>query len=184
MYTGRGPSAEALHLGHCVPMIFTCWMQKVFDVPLVIQITDDEKYLYNSGYTWEETLRMRDCNIKDIIAFGFNPEKTFIFCDSEYIQTMYPNILKTQKHITLSQIRGCFGFTDDQNVGKFAYPPIQAVPSFSNTFPHIFGDADKVPCLIPAAIDQDPYFRMTRDVAQKLNYFKPTSIYSSFFPAL
>jgi len=25
---------------------------------------------------------------------------------------------------------------------------------------------------------------MTRDVAQKLNYFKPTSIYSSFFPAL
>lgn len=58
------------------------------------------------------------------------------------------------------------------------------MPAFSNTFPHIFGDDDKVPCLIPAAIDQDPYFRMTRDVAQKLNYFKPTSIYSSFFPAL
>jgi len=41
-----------------------------------------------------------------------------------------------------------------------------------------------VPCLIPAAIDQDPYFRMTRDVAQKLKYNKPASIYASFFPAM
>lgn len=41
-----------------------------------------------------------------------------------------------------------------------------------------------MPCLIPAAIDQDPYFRMTRDIAQKLKYAKPASIYSTFFPAL
>lgn len=41
-----------------------------------------------------------------------------------------------------------------------------------------------MPCLIPAAIDQDPYFRMTRDIAQKLKFFKPASIYSTFFPAL
>jgi len=38
--------------------------------------------------------------------------------------------------------------------------------------------------LIPAAIDQDPYFRMTRDVAHKLKYMKPANIYSTFFPAL
>ena len=38
--------------------------------------------------------------------------------------------------------------------------------------------------MIPAAIDQDPYFRMTRDVAHKLKYMKPASIYASFFPAL
>lgn len=105
-------------------MIFTCYLQKAFDVPLVIQITDDEKYLYNEKQTWEQTLSMRDNNIKDIIAFGFDPEKTFIFCDSDYIQQMYPNIIKTQKHITLSQIRGIFGFKDDNCVGKFAYPPI------------------------------------------------------------
>ena len=46
LYTGRGPSADALHMGHCVPFIFTQWLQRVFDVPLVIQITDDEKYIY------------------------------------------------------------------------------------------------------------------------------------------
>lgn len=58
------------------------------------------------------------------------------------------------------------------------------MPSFSNTFPHIFGEATDYQCLIPAAIDQDPYFRMTRDIASKLKYMKPGSLYSTFFPAL
>lgn len=45
-------------------------------------------------------------------------------------------------------------------------------------------------CCIPCAIDQDPYFRMTRDVAYKLtnkNHFlqgKPSLIHSKFFPPL
>jgi tryptophanyl-tRNA synthetase len=36
LYTGRGPSAEALHLGHTIPFIFTRYLQKAFDIPLVI----------------------------------------------------------------------------------------------------------------------------------------------------
>jgi tryptophanyl-tRNA synthetase len=36
LYTGRGPSAEALHLGHTIPFIFTKWLQEAFDIPLVI----------------------------------------------------------------------------------------------------------------------------------------------------
>lgn len=31
---------------------------------------------------------------------------------------------------------------------------------------------------------QDPYFRMTRDVAPRLGYKKPALIHSKFFPAL
>ena len=36
---------------------------------------------------------------------------------------------------------------------------LQAAPSFSSSFPHIFGGDTSVPCLIPCAIDQAPYFR-------------------------
>ena len=43
LYTGRGPSSEALHLGHLIPFQFTQWLQEAFNVPLVIQLTDDEK---------------------------------------------------------------------------------------------------------------------------------------------
>lgn len=46
IYTGRGPSSESLHLGHMVPFLFTKWLQEAFDVPLVIELTDDEKFLF------------------------------------------------------------------------------------------------------------------------------------------
>lgn len=38
----------------------------------------------------------------------------------------------------------------------------QAAPSFPTSFPHMFGRRTDIRCLIPCAIDQDPYFRMTR----------------------
>ena len=81
-------------------------------------------------------------------------------------------------------MQGIFGFGESDPIGKYAFPPVQAVPAFSNSFPHIFGDDTTIQCLIPAAIDQDPYFRMTRDIAAKLKYMKPASFYSTFFPAL
>lgn len=40
LYTGRGPSSEALHAGHLIPFVITQWLQEAFDVPCVIQMTD------------------------------------------------------------------------------------------------------------------------------------------------
>jgi tryptophanyl-tRNA synthetase len=96
---------------------------------------------------------------------------------------MYPTICKVQKSYTLSQVKGCFGFKPDQNTGQWSFPAIQAAPSFASAFPHIF-DRDDIHCLIPCAIDQDPYFRLTRDVAPRLGWPKPSLIHSKFFPAL
>jgi len=70
------------------------------------------------------------------------------------------------------------------NIGKIHFAAIQAAPAFSTTFPQIFGTASDIPCLIPCAIDQDPYFRLTRDIAQKLKHPKPCLIHAKFFPAL
>ena len=56
----------------------------MFDVPLVIQMTDDEKYLWKD-LTLEECNRMAHDNAKDIIAVGFDVNKTFIFSDQEYV---------------------------------------------------------------------------------------------------
>ena len=64
------------------------------------------------------------------------------------------------------------------------FPAVQAAPSFSSSFPFIFGGKKDVTCLIPCAIDQDPYFRMTRDVAPVLKFKKPALLHSTFFPAL
>ena len=186
LYTGRGPSSEAMHLGHLIPFIFTKWLQDVFDVPLVIQLTDDEKFFFKD-------LKLAECqrlaweNTKDIIAIGFDVKKTFIFQDTKFIgqcPEFYENIVKIQNAVTYNQVKGIFGFGDSCSIGKIAFPAIQASPSFSSSFPQIFGSNKTVPCLIPCAIDQDPYFRMTRDVAPRLGYLKPALIHSTFFPAL
>eukprot|EP01114_Cavostelium_apophysatum_P004899 TRINITY_DN1534_c0_g1_i1.p1 TRINITY_DN1534_c0_g1~~TRINITY_DN1534_c0_g1_i1.p1 ORF type:complete len:435 (+),score=122.15 TRINITY_DN1534_c0_g1_i1:52-1305(+) len=183
LYTGRGPSSDALHFGHLVPFMFTKYLQDAFDVPLVVQMTDDEKFLWKD-FTLEQCAKFTKENVKDIIAVGFDIRKTFIFSNLEYVGTMYPNILKIQKSVTGSVVRATFGFVDSDNIGKFSFPAIQAAPSFSSSFPHIFGKRTDIPCLIPCAIDQDPYFRMTREVAPRLGFMKPALIHSKFFPSL
>ncbi|CAL1540045.1 unnamed protein product [Lymnaea stagnalis] len=64
------------------------------------------------------------------------------------------------------------------------FPAVQAAPSFSSAFPHIFNKRDDLPCLIPCAIDQDPYFKLARDVAPKLKLIMPALIHSVVFPTL
>jgi tryptophanyl-tRNA synthetase len=167
-----------------VPFVFTKWLQDIFDVPLVVQLTDDEKFLWKDYLTLEECSRLAIENAKDIIACGFDIQKTFIFRDTDYLGHMFKNVLKIQKCITANQVKAIFGFDMSCNIGKYMYPAIQAAPSFSSSFPHIFGENSNYMCLIPCAIDQDPFFRMTRDVAPRLHLEKPAVIHSKFFPAL
>jgi len=160
----------------------------VFECAVVIQLTDDEKYFYDRDLKNKKDIQhyadLGIANTKDIIACGFDKERTFIFRDTDYIGTMYKNVVRFQKHLTYSQCKGIFGLKEEDNCGRVAFPAIQAVPSFSNTFPHIFGDKKDAYCLIPQGIDQDPYFRMTRDVAGRLKYNKPCCIHSKMFPSL
>lgn len=135
LYTGRGPSQESMHLGHLLPFIFCKYLQDAFNCPIVIQITDDEKYFYQrpkkkvkKGEKEEEDLDWFSNaaieNIKDIIACGYDVDKTFIFRDTDYIHHMYRNVVRMQKHITYNQIKGIFGLDGSENSGKVAYPAI------------------------------------------------------------
>lgn len=92
-------------------------------------------------------------------------------------------MIRIQKCVTFNQVKGIFGFDDSSVIGKIAFPAVQATPCLSTSFPHIF-NGKKLQCLIPCAIDQDPYFRMTRDVAPRIGFSKPALLHSKFFPAL
>jgi len=184
LYTGRGPSNKSLHLGHTIPFLFNKYLQDVFDCPLVIQITDDEKFLSNKDLNLDETIKMGYENIKDIIAFGFNRDKTFIFSDIDYIKQLYKLNLKIQKLVNLNTIKSLFGFNHQDNIGKISFPSLQCTPCFYECFPEVLNQNTDWNCLIPCAVDQDPYFRLTRDIAYKLKLNKPACIYSKFLPSL
>jgi len=172
LYTGRGPSGP-MHIGHLIPFYFTKWLQEKFNVNLYIQITDDEKYLERE-LSFEEVQKWSYENILDIIAVGFDPNKTFIFKDTEFMGNIYSLAVKISRKINFSVVKAVFGFKESSNIGILFYPAIQIVPTF---FEH-------KRCLIPAAIDQDPYWRIQRDIAEYFGYYKAAEISSKFLPPL
>jgi tryptophanyl-tRNA synthetase len=179
LYTGRGPSGM-IHMGHLLPWIFTKYLQDKFDVKLLFQLTDDEKFLYGQDRTLEEIKHYTYENILDIIAVGFDRRKTKIIVDTKHIKHLYPIATELAKRITFSTAKAVFGFSNSTNIGMIGFPSIQAAPCF---LPSII-EGKPTPVLIPAAIDQDPYWRMTRDVAERLGYHKPAQIHSKFLPGL
>lgn len=179
LYTGRGPSG-LVHIGHILPWLFTKYLQDKFGSKLLFQLTDDEKFLYNAGATRETISKYTYENILDIIAIGFQPNLTGIIIDTKHINYLYPIATEIAKKITFSTAKAVFGFTNTTNIGMIGFPPIQAAPCF---LPSII-EKKPTPVLIPAAIDQDPYWRITRDIAAKLGFYKPAQIHSKFLPSL
>ena len=178
LYTGRGPSGS-MHIGHMLQFIFTKWLQDSFDVDLVIQITDDEKKIVRNVPSEKIDEYVRD-DVLNILSLGFKPGKTHIIIDSMHAGVMYNHAVDVSKLITASTVKAVFGVKDSDSIGKFFFPSMQIVPAFLLSALR----GDKMRCLIPYGIDQDPYFRVARDVLPKLGYHKPAAIISKFIPSL
>ena len=173
--TGRGPSNK-MHIGHLPFFLLARYFQRNFNADFYLIISDDEKYLVKD-IPLEEIEHYAQENLKDILSLGFAPEKTFIVQDFNS-----PNIhriaIKLSKHITYSTAKAVFGLKGEHNLGWTFYPAIQMahilLPSIEK----------KKNVLVPMGIDQDPYMRISRDVAEKLKLPKPASIESIFLPSI
>jgi tryptophanyl-tRNA synthetase len=179
LYSGRGPSGP-LHTSHLVSFDLCRWMQKRLGVPMYIQITDDEKFWARSGLTREETAHWGMENLYDILALGFDPKRTHTFFDSKSIAAMYPLAIRVARKINFSNVKAVFGFEPSTNIGLVFYTALQSVPAFWPSW----AENRSVPCLIPCGIDQDPHFRLTRDIAEGLGYPKPSLLHSQMVTGL
>lgn len=189
LYTGRGPSGN-MHLGHYIPMEFTTWLQRVLKAFVIIQISDDEKYWFKDK-EFNEIYELGKKNSIEIIAFGFDPERTFIFSNYDFksfpaFKREVDNMLKV---IRIKDISATFGIKEDDILGKALWAVYQSIASFSQSFGKLFNN--KTRCLVAYAIDQDPYFRLARDYCNTANskygnetYYKPCGIISRFLPSL
>ena len=131
---------------------------------------------------------------------GFDEKKTFIYSDLKFIGSagghMMVNAWEFSKLLTFNQVRGAFGFDESTNTGRIFFPSFQCVAAFGSSYPEIWGEdptadfrsatAASYPCLIPCAIDQDPYFRLVRDNAHRMRFPspKPALLHSQFLTAL
>jgi tryptophanyl-tRNA synthetase len=179
LYSGRGPSGP-LHTSHLMQFELCRWFQEKFGAPMYIQITDDEKFWVRGGLSREETYRWGLENLADILAVGFDPDRTRVFFDTRSIGVMYPLAVDVAKKVNFSTVKAVFGFTPSQNIGAIFYTALQTVPSL---WPSWYAGRP-VPCLIPCGIDQDPHFRVTRDLAESLGFPKPALLHSIMLPGL
>ncbi len=179
LYSGRGPSGP-LHTSHLVPFELCQWLQARLGVPMYIQITDDEKFWARSGLSREETIRWGLENLYDILAVGFDPKRTRVFFDSRSIGALYPLAIRVARKIPYSSVKAVFGFEPSTNIGLVFYTALQTVPCFWPSW----AEGKQVPCLIPCGIDQDPHFRLTRDIAEGLGYPKPALLHGRMVPGL
>ena len=173
LYTGRGPSGHT-HIGHLVPWVFAKWLQDKFNVNMYFQLTDDEKFFAKQDLSLDQTTNFAFENALDFIALGFKPEKTKIIVNTKNIKTLYPIAAQVAKKINFSNTKAVFGFTNDTNVGMIFYTSLQSAPCFIE---------DKQ-VLIPLGVDQDPHFRITRDISPKINKIKPSLIHNIMIPSL
>jgi len=177
--TGRGPS-DKMHLGHLVPFLVAKSLQDVFGCEVFIPISDDEKFFVKEGLTYEKSIEYSKDNIIDLIALGFKPGKTFIFEDFVYTD-IYKYAAQVAKRMTYSTAKAVFGLTPENNVGWSFYPAMQAAHILFPQFKR-----GKHLSVVPVGIDQDPFIRLTRDVAvnKDFNLEKPAALHARFIPSL
>ncbi|UVE52500.1 tryptophan--tRNA ligase (plasmid) [Haloferax larsenii] len=175
--TGRGPSGP-MHIGHIVPFYFAKYLQAQTGCLVYIPLSDDEKYLLKDKPLGEIHEYTRE-NLLDILAVGFDPERTRIVVDTADADVVYPLAAAFAKEVTQSTVNATYG--DPENIGLSFYPAVQAAHLL---LPQLV--EGRHPTLVPIAVDQDPHVRVCRDIAAKQRYdvSKPGALLSKFLPAL
>jgi len=147
-------------------------------------MSDVEKAMFKSGLSLEEAQKFSFENAKDMIALGFDRERTFFFNNSQYIEPMMPVIFKIWKKTSLHVEKKIYGFDDDANVGMISWPAFEQAPIFPESFPHLFSPDQDLMCLVVCSCDQFPFFRSIRDFVESFGVKKPVVIAGKFLTGL
>jgi tryptophanyl-tRNA synthetase len=175
--TGRGPSGP-MHIGHVFPFYFAKYLQDELGTLVYVPLSDDEKYFLKDASLATISDSTRE-NLRDLLAVGFDPERTRIVVDTADADVVYPLAAAFAKEVTRATVDATYGAPE--NVGLSFYPAVQAAHLL---LPQLV--AGRHPTLVPIAVDQDPHVRVCRDVAAKRRYDvdKPGALLSKFLPSL
>jgi len=175
--TGVGPSGP-MHLGHVLVFYLAKRFQEATGAHVYIPLSDDEKF-YAKDLSFDEIAAATRSNLRDLLAVGFDPERTTVVVDRLDAGVLYPQAARFAAGITQSTVDATYG--DPENVGLSFYPAMQATHLLLPQLVH-----GPHPTLVPVAVDQDPHVRVCRDVAAKERFevTKPGALLGKFLPAL
>lgn len=173
LYTGRGPSQGTLHIGHLPGLELIKGLNSQFESKIFFMIADDEKILKNN--IGLDVMKSNVSNtIEQLKSIGFNNLNTTFHVNSTDISPReYALMIKLMSLVTLEQLTKIFGKKD--NIGEYFYVFYQMVPCFLSP------DSQ---CIVVCGVDQDPFFRLARNLAKRLGYKPPIVLYTRNVPGL
>ncbi|MDE1874320.1 MAG: hypothetical protein KGI04_04375 [Candidatus Micrarchaeota archaeon] len=170
-------SRVKLHLGHAAILGMDLEFQRKYGTEVFIPISDDESYLLSKAQNPQESLSSAFKLVRSLLAFGFNPDKTRVLVNQLHSET-YSLAIKMSRGLTLSEIKAIYGFGEEQNIGMYFYPTIQAAQLVT---PQLFGIRNT---LAPIGPNEDVYLRACRDVTSRFGYAKPAVLHFKFMPGI
>jgi len=171
-------ASGTIHLGHKPVFDTNLHFQKEFGIPVFIPISDDESYVAGKVRDQEEALKYSLELAKELLAYGFDPRKTYFIIDQIYTN-IYNLAIKLSKKITLSEIKATYGYKNEDNIGLHFYPAVQSA--------HILFPQEKLGIknvLVPIGPDEDAHIRICRDVAPLFELEKPSILHITFMPGV
>jgi tryptophanyl-tRNA synthetase len=177
--TGANPSGR-LHFGNKLFLDQALWFQQN-GAEVFIPISNEETYVFKKAQTIEQaTKNAISTVIPNIIALGFDPEKTHIFISTQ-TPKIYELAMTLSAKLTVSTLNAIFGFNASTPPGQVFYGVVQMAHIL---LPQIKEFGGPKPVVVPIGIDQDPYMRLSRDVAERAGMVKPSSTYHKFMHGL
>lgn len=172
IYTGRGPSKASFHIGHLPALRLCLALQKQCDTLIQFMIADDEKMIRDGI----PDATMRDnvtATIAQLHRLGFTESNTQFRVNSDGLSAAeYGLIVRMMSLVSIHTLDSIFG--SKRSVGDYFYPLIQILPCM------VAGAR----CIVVAGVDQDPFFRLARDIARRLGFPPPIILYTRSVPGL
>ncbi|PKM92289.1 MAG: tryptophan--tRNA ligase, partial [Euryarchaeota archaeon HGW-Euryarchaeota-1] len=175
--SGFNPSGT-IHLGHKVVFDTILFFQQKYNVLVFVPISDDESYVADKIDTQENALKFAIKLAKEMLAYGYDPQKTYFIIDQIYTN-IYNLAIKLSKKLTLSEVKATYGYQNEDNPGLFFYPAVQSA--------HIilpqeeFGIKNVFVLIGP---DEDNHIRICRDLARRFGYNSPAILHTTFMRGL
>ena len=171
-------ASGTIHLGHKPVFDTNLFFQKKYGVPIFIPISDDESYVAGKVKSQEEALEYSKKLARELLAYGFEPDKTFFIIDQIYTN-IYNFAIKLSRRVNYSEIKASYGYKPEDNIGLHFYPSVQSAHIL---LPQEIKGIKNV--LVPIGPDEDAHIRIGRDIAGRMKYNKPSILHIKFFPGL
>jgi len=171
-------ASGTLHIGHKPVFDTNLFFQKKCGIPVFIPISDDESYVTGKVKDQEEALINSLELAKELIAYGFDPRKTYFIIDQIYTN-IYNLAIKLSRKVNLSEIKATYGYRNEENIGLHFYPAVQSA--------HILFPQEKYGIknvLVPIGPDEDAHIRISRDIARRTGCRLPAILHVFFLPGI